>query len=206
MNGLFVTGTDTGIGKTMVCAWLVRNWGADYWKPVQSGAAEGTDAEQVAMLAPGTTIHPSAYDLTAPLSPHEAARQQDVVIDLESITLPRTPRPLVVEGAGGVMVPLNDTMLMVDLMVRLGLPALVVSCGRLGTINHTLMTLDILRRRNIPILGVVMNGSGHPSNGEAIAHYGKVKILAELPQLPAITPALIDSMSPPAFAIPGTQP
>lgn len=200
MKGIFVTGTDTDVGKTMVCAWLVRHWPADYWKPIQSGFSEGTDAQRIATLSPGAIIHPSAYMLDAPLSPHEAARQQGISIDLLTITLPHTPRPVVVEGAGGVMVPINDSALMIDLMAQLGLPVVLVSTNRLGTINHTLMSLEILRSRHIPILGVVMNGgTGHPSNRDAIRHYGKVEILAELPHLAEVSAEGMEEW-PPLFA------
>ena len=196
MKGIFVTGTDTDVGKTLVCAWLARKWSADYWKPIQSGSTETTDAQHIASLAPGTIIHPSAYMLEAPLSPHEAARQQGITIDPTTIILPPTPRPLVVEGAGGIMVPLNDSAQMIDLMAQLGLPVLLVSANRLGTINHTLISLEILRSRHIPVLGVVLNGEGHPSNRDAIQHYGKVEILAELPRLAEVSAAAINLLPP----------
>lgn len=202
MKGVFVTGTDTGVGKTLVSAWLTHHWGADYWKPVQTGAAEGTDFGTVARLAPGATIHPSAVVLQAPLSPHEAARRERTRIDLSAMIPPETARPLVVEGAGGVMVPLNEVALMIHLMERLRLPAVVVARTGLGTINHTLMTLEILRRHRVPLLGVVMNGQKNAGNRQAIEHFSGVPILAELQPLFAVTAGVVASLPPPAFHCP----
>lgn len=201
MRGVFVTGTDTGIGKTLVSAWLARSWRASYWKPIQSGTVEGTDPAWVGRMAPGIEIIPPAVELQAPLSPHEAARRERRRIDLSTLVLPARER-LVVEGAGGAMVPINDTALMVDLMVRFGLPAVVVARSGLGTINHTLMTLEVLRRRRVPLLGVVLNGQRNPANREAIEHFGGVPVLAEIQPLPAVTPAMLESLPAPAFACP----
>ncbi|MFD2232993.1 dethiobiotin synthase [Phaeospirillum tilakii] len=201
MRGVFVTGTDTGIGKTLVSAWLARSWRASYWKPIQSGTVEGTDPAWVGRMAPGIEIIPPAVELQAPLSPHEAARRERRRIDLSTLVLPERER-LVVEGAGGAMVPINDTALMVDLMVRFGLPAVVVARSGLGTINHTLMTLEVLRRRRVPLLGVVLNGQRNPANREAIEHFGGVPVLAEIQPLPAVTPAMLESLPAPSFACP----
>jgi len=200
MRGVFVTGTDTDVGKTLVAAWLTHHWQADYWKPVQTGAADITDFNTIRRLVPDATIHPSPYVFQAPLSPHEAARRERARIDLSALALPKTERPLVVEGAGGVMVPLNEMALMVDLMERLKLPTVVVARSSLGTINHTLLTLEALRRRRIPILGVVMNGQKNPGNRQAIEHYGAAPVLAEIQPLPAVTASVVASLPPPAFA------
>lgn len=202
MRGVFVTGTDTDVGKTLVSAWLAQHWAAAYWKPIQSGSAEGVDADSIAKLAPAAEILPSSYVLQAPLSPHEAARRERVRIDLSALKPPRTAKPLVVEGAGGVMVPLNETALMADLMERLRLPVVVVARTGLGTINHTLMTLEVLRRRRIPILGVVMNGQKNPANRQAIEHFGAVQVLAEIQPLFAVTAAAVAALPPPAFEAP----
>lgn len=184
MNGVFVTGTDTGVGKTLVSAWLVGRWRADYWKPIQSGSIEGTDSDTIKRLAPGAVIHPPAYIFKAPLSPDQAARRENATIDLGRIRLPVTRDPLVVEGAGGALVPLRDDALMIDLMVRLGLPVLVVARSGLGTINHALLTLEALRKRDLTVQGVVMNGPPEPENRAAIERFGQVRVLAELPHLP----------------------
>lgn len=203
MRGVFVTGTDTNIGKTLVCAWLAQNWAAAYWKPVQSGAVEGTDYDSVATLAPAAQILPPAYVMQAPLSPHEAGKREGIRVELSSLVPPpATDRPLVVEGAGGIMVPLNENALMIDLAERLKLPVLVVARTTLGTINHTLMTLEMLRRRSIPILGVVMNGMDNPANCQAIEHFGAVPVLARIPPLFAVTTATVAGLPAPAFEAP----
>lgn len=183
MTGIFVTGTDTGVGKTFTCAWLLRHWQVDYWKPVQSGCEEDSDSDMVAALGRPAMVHPCAWLLKAPLSPHEAARLEGVTIRLEDFTLPASPRPIVVEGAGGALVPLNDHAMMADLMVRLGLPVIVTARSGLGTINHTLLTLEALRRRGIVIAGVVMNGPPDAANRRAIEQFGQVRVIAEIPPL-----------------------
>jgi dethiobiotin synthetase/malonyl-CoA O-methyltransferase len=203
MKGVFVTGTDTGVGKTLVSAWLAHNWNAEYWKPIQTGALEDSDSGTVERLAPGVTIHPPSVVLQAPLSPHEAAKREKTRIDLSTLEAPVTTAPLVVEGAGGVMVPINELALMVDLMVRLRLPAVVVARSGLGTINHTLMTLEMLRRRHVPVLGVVMNGQRNPANRQAIEHFGGTPVLAELQPLLAVTASVLASLPPPNFPCPG---
>ncbi|MDR3437243.1 dethiobiotin synthase [Telmatospirillum sp.] len=186
MRGVFVTGTDTGIGKTMVSAWLVHSWNADYWKPVQSGVADGSDADVVRAVAPQTIIHPSAHTLTEPLSPHEAARRDGVTISLTDFHLPATDRPLVVEGAGGALVPLNDHDMMADLMAHLGLPVVVVARSGLGTINHTLLTLEALQHRGLSVVGVVMSGSPNDANRQAIEHFSGVTVIGQLPLLDGV--------------------
>ena len=203
MKGVFVTGTDTGVGKTLVSAWLAHNWGAEYWKPIQTGALEDSDSDTVERLAPGVKIHPPSVVLQAPLSPYEAAKREKTRIDLSALEPPRTDASLVVEGAGGVMVPINELALMVDLMVRLRLPAVVVARSGLGTINHTLMTLEMLRRRHVPVLGVVMNGQRNPANRQAIEHFGGIPVLAEIQSLLAVTESVLASLPPPAFPCPG---
>lgn len=215
-NGYFVTGTDTGVGKTVVAAILTLGLEAEYWKPVQSGvdgpAGLSTDSECVARWTglPAERLHPEAYRLALPASPHLSAAREGVRIRLARLNLPAIRRPLVVEGAGGVLVPLNGRKLMVDLMVQLRLPVIVVARASLGTINHTLLSLEALRARRLAVAGVVVNG---PANGAdlaanvaAIQHYGQVKILAVLPLLPALTPARLraawgrfgGSLAPPA--------
>ncbi|MBF0185683.1 MAG: dethiobiotin synthase [Magnetococcales bacterium] len=187
MPGYFVTGTDTGIGKTVVSAWLVHHLAAAYWKPVQSGAGPGEegDREVVGRLSgvAAERLHPSTYCLALPRSPHEAARQEEVTISLQALHLPEERRPLIVEGAGGVLVPLNERELMVDLMVHLALPVLLVARTQLGTINHTLLSLHCLRHAGLTVAGVILNGAADRENRLAIEHYGQVPILAELPWL-----------------------
>lgn len=184
-RGYFVTGTDTEVGKTVACAYLMRALGTDYWKPVQSGLEGETDTEAVQRLTglPPERFHPSAYALRAPLSPHESARRDGVRIALEAFAAPKTARLLLVEGAGGILVPLNEEALMVDLMKRLALPVVLVVRSTLGTINHTLLSLEALRARRLEVAGIVMNGPPNAANRAAIEDYGQVRVLAEIPTL-----------------------
>lgn len=179
----FVTGTDTGVGKTVVAAILTAGLGADYWKPIQSGTEEGSDTETVRELTklPADRFWPESYRLPAPLSPHAAAALAGVTIDLARCRIPAAAAPrLVVEGAGGVLVPLNNHEYMVDLMRQLALPVLLVARSTLGTINHTLLSLAALRGHGLELLGVVLNGPRHEGNRAAISHYGQVPVVGEL--------------------------
>lgn len=184
MRGVFVTGTDTNVGKTVVSAWLARSWKADYWKPVQSGIDDGLDADVVSQLAPGTIIHPSTYLFQAPLAPDQAAKLENETIHLDLFHFPITPRPVVVEGAGGVLVPLSEDKLMIDLMAQLQLPVVIVARSGLGTINHTLLTIEAIRHHHLKVAGVIMNGPANPANRHAIEHFGRTLVVAELPLLP----------------------
>ena len=191
MKGYFVTGTDTGIGKTVVSAVLCLKLQATYFKPIQTGA--DSDTETVRHLS-GAPAIPPVYWFPDPLSPHAAARNAGQAIDLGQIQLP-AGQPLIVEGAGGVMVPLNDQHLMLDLMVSLGLPVVVVASTRLGTINHTLLSLQALKDRGCKVHGVVQVGSEEPISHQAIEQFGKVPVLFRLPLLDEVTPhALLDAV------------
>ena len=182
-GGVFVTGTGTEVGKTVVSAALVSALGADYWKPVQTGNDSDTDTvARLATLGPSRT-HGSAHVYEAPLSPHEAARLEGAAIDLADFTIPETDRAIVVEGAGGVLVPLNDRHTMADLMSRLGLPCVLVALSGLGTINHTLLSLEALNSRDVSVLGVIMNGELNGANADAIRSFGGVSVLMEIPPL-----------------------
>jgi len=183
---VFVTGTDTNVGKTVVSAWLCLHSGADYWKPIQSGYPPDRDAETVAQLS-GAQIHPERHLLREPLSPFHAARAENLRIELDDFRLPATSRPLVIEGAGGVLVPINENTTMLDLMQRFKAPVIVAARSGLGTINHTGLTLCALRGRGIPVLGVVLVGPQNPTNREAIERFGAVKVLAEIPTLVPLT-------------------
>ncbi|MBT3765732.1 MAG: dethiobiotin synthase [Rhodospirillaceae bacterium] len=193
-RGIFVTGTDTDIGKTIASACLVRALDADYWKPVQSGLTEGRDCDTISELTglEESRIHPSTYELQAPLSPHEAARLEGLRLDMNQFKLPTTDNNLVVEGAGGVLVPINEGALMIDLIDQLDLPVVVVARSGLGTINHTLLTLEALRARNLELLGVIVSGPANSANIEAIRTYGKIKILLELEPISPLDSAGID--------------
>jgi dethiobiotin synthetase len=181
---IFITGTDTNIGKTLVSSWLCLHSRYAYFKPIQTGVGEGRDSDTVQQLS-DTLIYPEAYVYQAPVSPHYAAELENEIIDISSIQLPTRER-LIVEGAGGVLVPINDNVLMVDLMAQLNLPVILVSSSRLGTINHTLLSLEALAVRELTVLGVIMTGESNQSNREAIERYGHVEVLAHLPWLSEI--------------------
>ena len=173
---LVVCGTDTDVGKTVVSALLVEGLGARYWKPVQSGVEGGGDRDRVAALLDlaAERIVPEAYRLAAPVSPHWAA---------ERLALPPGDGPLVVECSGGLLVPLRRDWLQIDQVACWGLPVVLVARSGLGTLNHTLLSLEALRQRRIPVLGLVLNGEPHPDNPRTLAELGGVPVLAELPPL-----------------------
>ncbi|WP_028309835.1 dethiobiotin synthase [Derxia gummosa] len=183
MKALFVSGTDTGVGKTLASAWIARHWNATYWKPAQTGTAtdDGDDSGSVARLA-GVPVLPEAFRFAAPESPARAAELEGRRIDPTAFVLPRAPR-LVVEGAGGLLVPVTDDFLMIDLARRLDLPVLLVARSGLGTINHTLLSAEALRARGMRLLGVVMSGEPNAANRVAIERHGALPVLAELPRL-----------------------
>ncbi len=189
MRGLFVTGTDTGVGKTTVSAALaVRYPGCRYWKPIQTGSIEtgGDDTGEVLRLSASdrTAARLHGVRLPDPVSPHLAARRANTRIDLAFLTAhaKESEEKWIVEGAGGVLVPVNESDLMVHLMERLGLPVLVVARSSLGTINHSLLTIEALRARRLVVAGVVMVGEPNPDNRAAIQHYGSVAVLGEMPR------------------------
>jgi dethiobiotin synthase len=190
MKGFFVTGTDTGVGKTVLSALLVAALDARYWKPVQTGAIEGTDRNLVRLWAgcPEDRLLPERYCFDPPVSPHLAAREAGVRIALDGFEFPAllADCPCIVEGAGGAMVPLNEQNLMVDLMQRLGLPVVVAARTSLGTINHTLMTLAALCAAHLNIRGVALIGAENIENRRAIEHYGKVRVIGQIPALEKI--------------------
>jgi len=189
---LFVTGTDTDIGKTVVSAVLLAGTEGYYWKPVQTGIIESSDTDWIREQTglPESHFFPETYRFQQPLSPHAAAALEDAHISLDRFAMPVTPdtEVLIVEGAGGVLVPLNETHFMLDLMMKLAVPVLVVADSGLGTINHTLLSLESLRRADLDILGVVMNGPKNSGNRQAIETYGRVPVLAEITPLDEITP------------------
>jgi dethiobiotin synthetase len=190
---LIVGGTDTDVGKTVVSALLVQGLAASYWKPVQSGLADGSDSQWVQerlSLPPGRILKES-YRLQALVSPHWAAEQDEVVIDPQRLSLPPGHGPLVVETAGGVMTPLGRDWLQIDQIRRWGLPLVLVARSGLGTLNHTLLTLEALRHRSIPVLGLVLNGPLHPDNPRTLAELGGVPVLAQLPRLEPLSAAAL---------------
>jgi malonyl-CoA O-methyltransferase len=207
-GSVFVTGTDTGVGKTVVAACLVRAWRARYWKPVQTGlAVEAGDTATVMRLAGlgADRAHPPRYALGAPLSPEAAGQREGVLIELADFSLPQDPGPLVVEGAGGVLVPLGGGALMADLMVRLGLPAVLVARTALGTINHTLLSIEALRARRIALRGVVMVGADGAENAAAITRHSGVEVLAILPWVADVDALAVAELSRMLGSIPAAE-
>jgi len=188
MKALIVTGTDTGIGKTILCAGLSAALMARYWKPVQAGLEEETDSETIARLAPGTLIHPEAYRLITPASPHLAARIDGVEITPARLTPPPGAGPLIIEGAGGALVPLSETRLYADQFAAWGLPVIIAARTGLGTINHSLLTIEALRARAIPIAGIAFIGPAEPETERIIPALGQIRRLGRLPHLDPLTP------------------
>jgi dethiobiotin synthetase len=199
LHGLFVTGTGTSVGKTVVAAALMhryRSVSPRYWKPVQTGIEQDDDTAVVRQLGSCNDheLLNEGIRLPGPVSPHLAAELNQTEIHIQELA--RSVERFssvnwIIEGAGGVLVPLNDSELMIDLMVHLQLPALVVSRAELGTINHTLLTLEALRARALQVAGVVMVGVRNASNRDAIEHYGNVTVLGEMPELPTVTPETV---------------
>ena len=185
MNGFIVTGTDTDIGKTVFAAGLAGALGAHYWKPVQAGVDPEGDKERVAALSglPPSHILPEAYRLTTPASPHLAARIDGIEITAERLALPKVDGTLVVEGAGGLMVPVSESLLMIDLFALWGLPVILCARTGLGTINHSLLSIEALRTRAIPIAGIAFIGAAHAENERIIPLLGKVRSLGRLPYI-----------------------
>jgi dethiobiotin synthetase len=179
---LIIAGIGTEIGKTVVSAIVVEALQADYWKPVQSGALEDSDTETVRQLISNTVtqFHPETYQLREPLSPHAAAAIDGIEISLTAFHLPKTANHLVVELAGGLLVPLNNRDLNIDLVKQLNLPVLLVSKHYLGSINHTLLSVEALQRRSIPILGIVFNGATNPATEDFILNYTGLKSLGQI--------------------------
>jgi dethiobiotin synthetase len=189
---IFVTGTDTGVGKTFVSAILVAGLKAEYWKPVQSGIEDKTDTQWI-IERTGLTedyFHPETYLLKLPISPHASAANDGINIQLDHFKVPENKKSkhLVIEGAGGIMVPLNKEQFMLDLMKKIGEPVLLVASNSLGTINHTMLSLLQLRMHGLDVIGVILNGEKNVINREAIERYGKVEVLAEIEMIQDVNP------------------
>ena len=180
-----VTGTDTGVGKTVFAAALAGALGASYWKPIQCGLQGGGDVETVRRLSglAGERILREAYQLEMPASPHIAARAEGVTIDPGLLMPPEVPGPLVIEGAGGLMVPITDDLLMIDLFQRWQMPVIVVARTALGTINHSLLSLEALKARRVPVHGIAFVGEANGAVEETIVRLGSVARLGRLAQI-----------------------
>ena len=176
------SGTDTNIGKTVFCAGLCGLLGARYWKPVQAGLPGDSD---VVTALSGAEIVPEAYVLKLPASPHQAAAEEGIVFDPDSLVPP--DGPVVIEGAGGLMVPLSSELLFIDVFARWKLPLILCARTKLGTINHTLLSIEAVRRRDIPLHGVAFIGDANDESEKIICEIGKVKRLGRLPVIEPLT-------------------
>ncbi len=182
MRKIFVTGIGTDVGKTVVSAVLVEALKADYWKPVQTGNFFSTDTAKLKKWITNTdsVIHPEAYSLKQYMSPHAAAELEGVDIGLDSITIPQTNNTLVIEGAGGLMVPLNRKEFMIDMIGKFDAEVVLVIQNYLGSINHSLLSIDAIKNRGFNILGIVFNGPPHPLSTDIIMEYSKLKLLGRI--------------------------
>lgn len=187
---IFITGTDTNVGKTVVSSWLCLQTGYDYFKPIQTG--EERDSTLVKQYSNAYT-HPEVFSYRMPASPHQAAAAEQEVINTQRIQLPQSRR-LIVEGAGGVLVPISPKIVMVDLMQQLMLPVILVTSARLGMINHTLLSLEALYARHLEVLGVIVTGNEYQESCRAIEEYGGAQILAQLPWMPEINQASLSQI------------
>jgi dethiobiotin synthase len=205
IRGLFVTGTDTGVGKTVLCAALLHRYRrvapVRYWKPVQTGIEQDDDTAQVRRLASaghieiGREIHDEGLRFEKPVSPHLAAKWAangpNDAISLHGLRqmLPASEETRwIIEGVGGALVPLNDGDTIADFMAMLELPVLIAARSGLGTINHSRLTVEALRARSVAVAGVVMIGEANADNAEAIEHYGRVPVIAQMPRFDPLTP------------------
>lgn len=196
MSGvLVISGTDTGIGKTVLAAGLAATLGAHYWKPIQAGTEDGTDSDTALSLGvPQDHILPEAYRLGVPASPHLAAQHEGLELDRARLALP-PERPLIVEGAGGLMVPIrrDPAWLMIDQFVAWGAPVLLATRTTLGTINHSLLSIEALRARGIPVAGLIFVGDAHADNEAVIPALSGVPRLGRLPLLDPLDAASLSS-------------
>lgn len=171
----FITAIGTDSGKTLAAAILCKALGADYWKPVQAGLPRDTDT--IKMLMPGCKIHPETYLLTTPASPHAAAKIDGVEIDLNKFTIPTTNNSLVIEGAGGCLVPLNDRDFIIDIPKKLKLPIVLVANLYLGSINHTLLTINYLKQHDLDVKGIIFNGKSNPESERIILKHSDYHVI-----------------------------
>lgn len=181
---IFVTGTGTDVGKTLICSWLLTHSNYSYFKPIQTGNIDSTDSKSIDSLT-NSKIYPELYSFKAPLSPHLAAQKENKYIDINTLVLPND-KNLIIEGAGGLMVPINEKYFIIDIIKYFNVPVILVAGSELGTINHTLLSIEAMRAKQIDILGVIVNGNHNIENCKAIQYYGQVEILIEFPVISPI--------------------
>ena len=186
-NKYFITGIGTDIGKTVISALLIEKLKADYWKPIQAGNLEDSDSHFIQKFTNCKKIHPEQFKLTEPMSPHAAAKIDNININLNEFKIPSTNYPLIIEGAGALMVPINDNDLVLDLIKHFNIPVIIVSKNYLGSINHTLLTIEVLMKNNIQIKGVIFNGDSNPETERIIELHTGIPILGKIPTIEKIT-------------------
>lgn len=198
MEKIFVTGIGTDIGKTFVSAILAKALDADYWKPVQAGFEEGTDSEWVGrwLKDTGSVVHPEVYRLAKPASPHIAAREEGITIDIQNICnhIPDINRTLLIEGAGGLLVPLNSTTFVADLIKEIGAKVILISRNYLGSINHSLLTARVCREMQIPVIGWVFNDQ-YLDYEEEIVQWSNFPRIASIPWTDNVNGTFINSQA-----------
>jgi dethiobiotin synthetase len=182
MKNYFITGIGTDVGKTLASAILTEALEADYWKPVQAGDLENSDTIKVQRLVSNTktVFHKEAYQLTQPMSPHAAAKIDKIDIDLNQIQAPKTTNNLIIEGAGGLMVPLNNSQLIIDLIKKLDVETILVSQNYLGSINHTLLSIEAIKQKGLKIKGIIFNGDENKETEEYILNYTGINYLGRI--------------------------
>lgn len=187
-RGYIVTGIGTDVGKTVVSAIIAQALEADYWKPIQSGELENSDSQKIDRLT-NENVHvlPERYRLTQPMSPHASAAIDGIQLQLSELVLPDTNRNLLVEGAGGLMVPINDTDLLIDAFKQWNLPVIIVSRHYVGSINHTLLTIEALQHRGITIKGLVFLGDENKATESFILNHSNVPFLVRIPLVAEVT-------------------
>jgi len=190
-NNIFkfiICGTDTDIGKTLISSFFVKGLNSFYWKPIQSGIELQTDSQTVEKLAQVSKekIIKEAYVFTKPLSPHWAAEIDQKIINFDKLRLPKVQDSLIVETAGGLMVPITRNFLQIDQIKQWNLPVILVCKSSLGTLNHTLLSIEALQKRNINILGLVVNGEKHLDNPKTLVEFSRIPVIAEFPYIPKV--------------------
>lgn len=193
MKTYFITGIGTDVGKTVVAAILTEALEADYWKPIQAGDLTNSDTIKVQNLISNskTVFHKESYQLTQPMSPHAAAEIDNIKIDLAKISVPKTKNNLIIEGAGGIMVPLNENQLIIDLIKKLDAEVVLVSQNYLGSINHTLLSFECLKTRKIKIAGIIFNGESNLETEKYILDYTGLTCLGKVDQHKAINKEVV---------------
>jgi dethiobiotin synthetase len=197
MQRYFITGIDTNVGKTVVSAILAEALGLDYWKPIQCGVSDGTDANDVRKLVSNSTtkVHPEAYSFAAPVSPHLAAAIEGKKIELKDIILPSTQNGIIIEGAGGMLVPLNKNKYVIQLADEFGAHVILVVRNYIGCINHSLLSIDHLLRNKYKVKGMILNGNFDPLVEQAIRSYSDIPVLAKFAEVSSVDKKAISEMA-----------